>query len=247
VEDILDLGRIEGSAFQLNCDEFKIGEVIMEVVDIFEIELRHKKIKFNVNISQRFQLVNVYSDRDRLRQVIINLVSNAIKFCNSMIKVDWFQLFGESESESSHEEKKDTAIYAFPNFDPKTAAKNLAKKRELLFASDSVFISVTDDGEGIPPQDQEKLFKLFGKIQKTHHRNKKGCGLGLTVCKKIMQKMKGDINVISKKHRGTIFCCMFKSTNLDFESKNYDESLEYMEDVRASLIYSSHVRGSKTL
>jgi hypothetical protein len=88
VEDILDLGRIEGSAFQLNCDEFKVGDVIKEVEDIFEIELRHKKIKFEVNITQRFKLVKVYTDRDRLRQVIINLISNAIKFCNSMIKVD---------------------------------------------------------------------------------------------------------------------------------------------------------------
>jgi signal transduction histidine kinase len=47
-------------------------------------------------------------------------------------------------------------------------------KQKHLYASDSVFISVTDDGDGIAPQDQEKLFKLFGKIQKTHHRNKKG-------------------------------------------------------------------------
>lgn len=66
--------------------------------------------------------------------------------------------------------------------------------------------SVTDDGDGIDPKDQEKLFKLFGKISKTSERNKKGCGLGLTVCKKIMQKMSGDINVLSKQRRGTIFC-----------------------------------------
>jgi signal transduction histidine kinase len=42
VEDILDLGRIEGSAFQLNCDEFSIKDVLDEVYDIFEIELKRK-------------------------------------------------------------------------------------------------------------------------------------------------------------------------------------------------------------
>mmetsp|Transcript_19446 Transcript_19446/g.17233 ORF Transcript_19446/g.17233 Transcript_19446/m.17233 type:complete len:109 (+) Transcript_19446:1410-1736(+) len=108
-------------------------------------------------------------------------------------------------------------------------------------------MSVTDDGDGIAPQDQAKLFKLFGKIEKTHHRNKKGCGLGLTVCKKIMQKMNGDINVISKRRKGTIFCSMFKSPNLDYERNDYDESQEYFEDVQASLVYTSHVRAFKTL
>lgn len=77
-------------------------------------------------------------------------------------------------------------------FNPKMAAKNIADDKN-IYAADSVFISVTDDGDGIEPKDQEKLFKLFGKISKTHQRNKKGCGLGLTVCKKIMQKMSGDI------------------------------------------------------
>ena len=59
-----------------------------------------------------------------------------------------------------------------------------------LDPSEMIFISVKDDGEGISEEDQNKLFKLFGKINKTHFKNKKGCGLGLTICKKITKKMK---------------------------------------------------------
>lgn len=136
---------------------------------------------------------------------MINLVSNAIKFCNSMIRIDCFQLSNPKYDDDSGIDDSPRMIYAMPNFNPNVAAKNLAKDED-LYASDSVFISVTDDGDGIEPKDQEQLFKLFGKIKKTHQRNKKGCGLGLTVCKKVMQKMRGDINVISKKNRGTIFC-----------------------------------------
>jgi len=55
--------------------------------------------------------------------------------------------------------------------------------------SDMVFICVTDDGPGISEEDQKSLFKLFGKIEKTHHQNKKGCGLGLTICKKLINRM----------------------------------------------------------
>ena len=239
VEDILDLGRIEGSAFTLNCDEFMIEEVFKEVADIFELELKNKKIKFDIEISARFKLVKVYTDRDRLRQVVINLVSNAIKFCNSLIRIDCFQLSNPYGDENIDDDNRPTVIYAMPNFNPNIAARNLVKGEE-LYSSDSVFVSVTDDGDGIEPKDQEQLFKLFGKIKKTHQRNKKGCGLGLTVCKKIMQKMQGDINVLSKKNRGTIFCCMFKSDNLNVEGRNYDESIEQVEDVRARTIYNSN-------
>ncbi|CAI2360139.1 unnamed protein product [Moneuplotes crassus] len=233
VEDILDLGRIEGSAFQLNNEEFRIAEIINEVSEIFELEMKHRRIKFQVNIAPRFNLVNVLSDKDRLRQVIINLVSNAIKFCNSSIIVDVFQLFGGSDSEYSREETKERqAENALPPFDPTVAAKSLIQGAN-IYGGDSVFLSVTDDGDGIAPQDQEKLFKLFGKISKTHHRNKKGCGLGLTVCKKIMQKMNGDINVISKRRR-------------DYENTRYDEYQEYVEDVQASLVYFTHMKTFKT-
>lgn len=246
VEDILDLGRIEGSAFQLNNEEFKIEEILQEVKDIFELEMKHRRIKFKMNIAPRFSIVNVYSDRDRLRQVVINLVSNAIKFCNSTIIIDVFQLFGGSDSEYSKEERKDADDeISLPDFDPTIAAKKLIHGQS-IYGGDSVFVSVTDDGDGIAPQDQEKLFKLFGKIKKTHHRNKKGCGLGLTVCKKIMQKMNGDIDVISKRRKGTIFCAMFRSPNLDYENTKYDEYSEYVEDVKASLVYYSHMKTFKT-
>ena len=62
--------------------------------------------------------------------------------------------------------------------------------RYKLDPSNLIFVSVTDDGDGITDEDQKKLFQLFGKIEKTHYKNKKGCGLGLTICKKILRKMK---------------------------------------------------------
>lgn len=68
-----------------------------------------------------------------------------------------------------------------------------------------VFLSVSDDGVGISNFDQSKLFKLFGTIKSSDNLNKKGCGLGLTICKKIVEQMDGDIQVMSKVNKGTIF------------------------------------------
>ena len=54
-------------------------------------------------------------------------------------------------------------------------------------------LTVTDTGIGIPSHDQQSLFRLFGKTSSNHNRNKTGCGLGLTICKKILKKLGGDI------------------------------------------------------
>jgi len=65
----------------------------------------------------------------------------------------------------------------------------LITHRYKLDPTDMIFMCVTDDGPGINEEDQKMLFKLFGKIDKTHHQNKKGCGLGLTICKKLINRM----------------------------------------------------------
>lgn len=80
VEDILDLGRIEGHGFQLNMSHFLLQEVIDEVKDIFELELNFRRLTLNVEIDQELKSLCITTDKDRLKQVIINLLSNAIKF-----------------------------------------------------------------------------------------------------------------------------------------------------------------------
>ena len=73
-----------------------------------------------------------------------------------------------------------------------------------------VVITVQDTGIGIPKKDQESLFKLFGKLTSNHNRNKTGCGLGLTICRKILQKLGGDITLKSTENVGTTVTCTFE-------------------------------------
>ena len=72
---------------------------------------------------------------------------------------------------------------------------------------------VEDTGNGISKENQQQMFKLFGKIKKSNDYNSTGVGLGLTYCKKVVHHMKGEIFCKSEKERGTKFTFFIKIEN----------------------------------
>lgn len=114
---------------------------------------------------------NFVSDDRRLKQVLINLISNALKFT----------------SEGS--------IQVHSKFD--TESKML-------------YFDVIDSGVGIKKADQVQLFKMFGKLQYTSKQNQQGIGLGLNVCKRIVNEYNGEMSVQSDIGKGSKFSFGFQ-------------------------------------
>ena len=73
-----------------------------------------------------------------------------------------------------------------------------------------VQLTVRDNGVGIKPQDISKLFKLYGFLEDTKEVNAKGVGLGLYICKNIVNIFEGEVNVISEFKKGSEFSFSFK-------------------------------------
>jgi len=73
-----------------------------------------------------------------------------------------------------------------------------------------LWTEVRDTGTGISSEDQERLFKVFGKLQDTSKLNKSGMGLGLAISKLIVEKMGGNISVESEMGKGSAFKFSFK-------------------------------------
>ena len=80
VEDILDHSKIETGVFEVDETEFLFEELFNDVKSIFELQAQRKKVVLEFLIEGKLQKIKVKSDKQRLKQVLLNLLSNALKF-----------------------------------------------------------------------------------------------------------------------------------------------------------------------
>ena len=168
VDDILDYSKIEANKLELESVGINLREVLDSVRRLMEKSAEAKGIKFNVAIEPSVRLA-VRGDPVRLRQVLTNLASNAIKFT----------------------ERGTVAIHLSKRGETRTHF-------ELLFA-------VKDTGIGIAPEQAAKLFQPFSQADASTTRIHGGTGLGLVICKRIVDLMNGKIGVRSELGKGSMF------------------------------------------
>ena len=168
VDDILDYSKIEANKLELEVVGLNLREVVDSVHRLLEKSAEAKSLGFNVTIEPSVRLA-VRGDPVRLRQVLTNLVSNAIKFT----------------------QRGSVAIHISKRGETRT-------HYEILFA-------VKDSGIGIAPEAATKLFQPFSQADASTTRMHGGTGLGLVICKRIVDLMGGKIGVRSELGRGSLF------------------------------------------
>jgi PAS domain S-box-containing protein len=167
INDILDLSKIEAGKFELHYDAVTIKTLLQEISSIFKPKLEEKNIDFILDIDPSVpDTLNL--DEIRLRQVLLNLLGNAVKF--------------------THHGFVKLSIKAEP-----------ATSEHV-----NLFISVTDTGIGIAKDQQQKIFSAFTQ-QENQSIEYGGTGLGLTICKRLIELMDGSIGVSSEAGHGSCF------------------------------------------
>jgi DNA-binding response OmpR family regulator/two-component sensor histidine kinase len=159
---VLDLAKIEAGKFTWNMESLAISDVIERAVAATSSLLETKKLTLVRNIEPG--LPQITGDSDRLIQVVINLISNAVKFTDA----------GSITCSAS------------------------GRDGELV-------VSVADSGIGIAPADQPKVFEKFKQVGDTLTDKPKGTGLGLPICKEIVEYHGGKIWVESEPGKGSTF------------------------------------------
>jgi PAS domain S-box-containing protein len=179
INDILDFSKIESGKMELERQPFELALCVEEALDLFAPTAAAKRLEIGYHVEQDVPPW-IVGDVTRLRQIIVNLVNNAIKFTPTgsiSIQVRRIPL--------------DATVRPTP-----------AGRMRLE-------ITVQDTGIGIPPDRIDRLFKAFSQVDSSTTRKYGGTGLGLAICQRLCQLMYGDIRVESTLGKGSTFTIAF--------------------------------------
>jgi signal transduction histidine kinase/CheY-like chemotaxis protein/HPt (histidine-containing phosphotransfer) domain-containing protein len=168
INDILDFSKIEAGHLHLETIEFGLRTCIDDSLQTLAVRARAKGLNLVVRIDSDVPQ-SLIGDPARVRQIIINLVDNAIKFTGR----------GEITVAVGFETRDET--------------------------QDHVKFSIRDTGIGIPVDKQKLIFEAFAQADGSTTRQYGGTGLGLGICRKLVEQMRGRIWVESSLEKGSVF------------------------------------------
>jgi PAS domain S-box-containing protein len=197
INDILDFSKIEAGKMTLNQFPFDLSSCVEESLDLLAPKAREKHIDL-LHIIHDDLPASLVGDEQRLRQVLLNLVGNAIKFTDK----------GEVCLEVTGQ--------ALPPLEDTGEDRDLW---EISFA-------VRDTGIGIPHDKMDLLFKVFSQVDSTATRARGGTGLGLAICERLVQLMGGTISVTSEVGRGSTFLFTVRAVSTGVRRKSKTESID---------------------
>lgn len=177
INDILDYSKIDAGKLHLDHIPVNLRGCIDEVVAMIA-QIAHKKNLDLIPITDITVPKTVLGDPWRIKQIISNLVSNAVKFTDAGHVLIRTQI--EEETEQNY----------------------------------TIMVSISDTGVGISEKDQSTLFQAFHQVDSLPNRRHGGSGLGLVICKKLVDHMQGQISIKSESNKGAVFTIRLKFEKL---------------------------------
>ena len=187
INDILDFSKIEAGKLELECVPLNLPQIVEELVELFAEPAHRKGIELAYFLDPALPSVFL-GDPVRLRQILTNLLGNAIKF------TDHGEVVLEVAEHTAH-------------------SPELTPPQRPDAPSTLLHFTVRDTGIGIAPEMQTKIFASFAQVDGSTTRKYGGTGLGLTIAKQLTHMMGGSIGVDSTPGQGSTFwftVCLLK-------------------------------------
>ncbi len=191
INQVLDFSKIEAGHITVNEKSFDLFHLLHEVHDMFSLRTRQKGLSLSVDVAPDVPRY-VRTDDVKLRQILINVLNNAMNFTQEggvTVRVKAQREEGNDEGEKTNiEGQKELPIH-------------------LLF-------EIEDTGVGIAPEEMDTLFEAFAQTE-SGRQAQEGTGLGLPISRKFIQLMGGDITATSDIGHGTTFRFTIHITSID--------------------------------
>ena len=200
INGILDLSKVESGKMYIDSIPLNLSTLCNEVVSLFSIKARQRGLTLDYHYTESLSPY-VKGDPVRLKQIIANLVNNAIKFTREGGRVS----IDVKHMNNCYRENIDKNSMRQETLERK-ADKNM-----------TLCIEVTDTGVGIKAESLEAIFDAYDQANKFTHRLYGGTGLGLSVCKSLVDLMGGYICVDSTVGVGTTFRVLLPLPTIDEE------------------------------
>ncbi|NQT74828.1 MAG: response regulator [Chloroflexi bacterium] len=176
INEILDLSKIEAGKMPVNICPVLLPDIANSINTNFKHVMAGRGVELIINVDESIP-ETIETDQQRLLQIIKNLMSNAIKFTDTgSITVDFFK-----------------------------PAANANLSRSGLDQQQTIGISVTDTGVGIPKEKQKPIFEAFQQADGSTSRQYGGTGLGLSISRELARLLGGEIQLESEENKGSKF------------------------------------------
>lgn len=205
INDILDISKIDSGKYDLQLKNVSIRNIVRELEQLFNLKIKEKNINFIIDIDES-NYKSILIDEGRFRQILLNLIGNSIKFIES----GFIRLVVRYE-------KIDSENYNYSD-------------SELVNCN----ISIEDTGIGISDEFIKDIFNPFTQEARHYTKKYEGTGLGLTISKKLVNIMNGEITVNSTLGKGTIFNIEFKNITANKNESNFGEDILF--DLNSNII-----------
>ena len=213
INGILDLSKVESGKMTIDSIPMNISSLCNEVVSLFAVKARQRGLTLDYHYTEALSPY-IKGDPVRIKQIMVNLVNNAIKFTREggRVTIDVKHMennpcedkYGNHKSICSHELRVEQASHY------NTDDRGSVKHQDMTLC-----IEVTDTGVGIKPESLEAIFDAYDQANKSTHRLYGGTGLGLSVCKSLVELMGGYIEVDSAVGIGTTFTVLLPLPPID--------------------------------
>ncbi|MEN3338229.1 MAG: hypothetical protein V7647_1905 [Acidobacteriota bacterium] len=176
LDDVLDQSRLESGRFEVRQSPGRLGDVIESALAMVEPLAAAKELTLSNAVAEYGADVTYYGDEHRVRQILVNLLTNGIKFTRAGGRVQVSAGLAETPSPGA------------------------------VLAGDGpwVYVRVEDNGPGIPPERAQAVFEPFERAEEKRPHDE-GTGLGLSISRRLARLMHGDLTLHSQPGNGSQF------------------------------------------